>query len=91
MKRSGETAPLWRKVPEAQRYNLYWTIEYMALRGFHCKKIAEVCGLNEGSVYLACQKLQIRLRDYRDGKGPVAQAFVAQARHVRSTGKRTTT
>lgn len=82
MKKSGSTVPLWKTVPEDRRYWLYKTIEFMALRGFHCRTIARVCGITEGQVYLALQKLRIRLRDYRDGKGPVAQRFMSEAHQV---------
>ena len=74
---------LFRTQPPERRASIYRTVEYMALRGFHCKKIAAVCGITESQVYTACGQMQIRLRDYRDGKGPVAEQVVRRAPPVR--------
>lgn len=73
------TAPLWRSVAPERRDSMFRTIEYLALRGFHARTIARVVGGTIGQVYLACQKLQIKLRDYRDGKGEVARKVIRVA------------
>lgn len=72
LKGQGTTAPLWRTVAPERQDSLFKQIEYMAEHGFHAWKIAEVCGCTMSQVYLACNKMRIRLRDYRDGKTAVA-------------------
>lgn len=79
MNRDKSTILLFRTEAPERRASIYKTVEYMALRGFHCRKIAEVCGITEGQVYTACGQMRIRLRDYRDGKGPVAEQVVRAA------------
>ena len=76
LKGQGSTAPLWRTVAPERRDSLFKNIEYFALRGFHAQKIADICGCNKSQIYMACQKLQIKLRDYRDGKGEVAVRII---------------
>lgn len=45
-------------------------------RGMHAKTISQYTGLTVGQVHLRCQKLGLKLRDYRDGKGPSAKLIV---------------
>jgi len=79
LKKRGTTAPLWRNVSPDQRDNLFRLIEYMAEYGFHRRLIADTAGITESQVYLALQKLRIRLRDYRDGKTMAARRVIAVA------------
>jgi hypothetical protein len=66
-------------VDPERRVSLFRTIRYYIERGFHAWKIAEICGCSEGNVYTAAAKLQMRLRDYRDGKGDVAERIIQVA------------
>jgi hypothetical protein len=59
------------------------SIIYFGERGFHASLIADKTGLEKGQVYYACRKLGIRLRDYRNGLGEVAERIVAVAPCVR--------
>lgn len=69
-----------------QRDRLFRRIEFMAHHGLHAKAIAEVAGCSVGSVYTALHKLQIRLRDYRDGKGPVGKMIVIETKKIEVNG-----
>lgn len=71
---------LFRRETPERRASLYRSVEYLALHGMHAQTIADVCGLSVSQVYTACGHMQIKLRDYRDGKGPVGSAVVSQAK-----------
>jgi len=87
-KGQGTTAPLWRTVSPERRDSVFRTIEYLALRGFHAWKIADVTGVTVSQVYIACQKLRIRLRDYRDGRTAPARAIIKVAPVILRSVKR---
>ena len=55
------------------------SIVYFGERGFHASLIAEKTNLDVRQVYYACHRLGIRLRDYRDGKGEIAERIVSVA------------
>jgi hypothetical protein len=76
LKGQGTTAPLWRKVAPERRDSLFRNIEYFVLHGFFAWKIAEICGCTVSQVYQAAAKLQLRLSDYRAGKGEIAQRII---------------
>lgn len=88
MKRSRDTILLFKTQPKERRQSLYRTVEYMALRGFHAWKIADVSGITISQVYTACRQMQIRLRDYRDGKGDVAKRIILFAKVTCWTSKK---
>lgn len=73
---------LFRRETPERRASLYRAVQYLALRGMHAKVIASVCGLSLYQVYTACAHMQIRLRDYRDGLGPVGSTTVKAARKM---------
>lgn len=75
--------PHWRGVDENRRSQLYKTVEYLALRGFHAQTIAEATGLSKHQISNATNRLQIRLRDYRDGKGRIARQIIVQVQYAK--------
>jgi hypothetical protein len=56
---------------------------YLAERGFHGHTIAKHTGLSVSQVYYGCKQLGIRLRDYRDGVGEIAERIIAVTPCVR--------
>lgn len=82
LKGRGETAPLWVRVAPERRDSLFRTVEYLGKHGFHAQTIADICGCTVSQVYLACAKLGIRLRDYRDGKNQTAKSVIRTAPRV---------
>lgn len=78
-RRDPTTVPLFKGIDPDRRNSVYRTIEYMALRGFHAHKIADVAGVTRSQVYTACGHLQIKLKDYRNGIGEVASGIVKMA------------
>jgi hypothetical protein len=40
--------------------------------GFHARTISAATGLSKSQVYYRARRLGLRLRDYRNGKGPIA-------------------
>ena len=48
--------------------------------GFSADNIGQQCGLSRGQVYYRMRKAGLRLRDYRDGRTPVAKAVVRHAK-----------
>jgi len=52
------------------------TCYYLAQRGFHAKTISNITGLSKPQVYSRCKKLDIHLRDYRDGHGEFAKEIL---------------
>lgn len=73
---------LFRRETPERRASLYRAVEYLALRGMHARLIAQVCGLSVYQVYTACAQMQIKLRDYRDGLGPVGKPTAEQGRKL---------
>jgi hypothetical protein len=87
VKRDPQTTALFRTVDVAIRDRLYKAVEFLALRGMHARTIASVCGLSTGQVYTACAHMKIKLRDYRDGLGPVGSVVVGEGR-TKARGRR---
>lgn len=77
------TRALFRSMDKLLRDHLYRMIEFLAVRGLHAKAIAGAVGVSVSQVYLACGHLKIRLRDYRDGRGPVGSKLVARVKRRR--------
>jgi hypothetical protein len=77
--RDPETIPLFKGIDPNRKDSIYRTIEYMALRGFHAHKIADVAGVTLSQVYRACGHMQVKLKDYRNGIGEVAGGIVKMA------------
>lgn len=44
--------------------------------GLHGHVIAKMTGLSVGQVYYRAKQMGFRLRDYRDGRGPIASTLV---------------
>lgn len=82
MKRDPATTRLFRTVNAAIRNRLYNAVKLLALHGMHARTIASVCGISAGQVYTACAQMQIRLRDYRDGLGPVGSLVAGKGRRI---------
>jgi hypothetical protein len=59
------------------------SVIYLAERGFHARTIARRTGLSVNQIYNACRKLGIRLRDYRDGVGEIAERIIQATPCVR--------
>lgn len=75
---ASDAVVLFKNQPQARRASLYVGVQYMAWHGFHAATISDVMGISKCQVYTACRQMQIRLRDYRDGRGPVAPKVMAQ-------------
>lgn len=76
----GENRALFRRLDSAIRHRLYTGVEFLALRGLHAKAIATATGISVWQVYQMCRQMKIRLRDYRDGRGPVGAAVYSAGR-----------
>lgn len=85
---NAETAPLWRTIQPSRRDSVFRTIEHLAKHGFHAWKIAQVAGCSVAQVYQACAKLQIRLRDYRDGLNDEAKQVIVEVAPIRAQFKK---
>lgn len=70
---------LWARLDELTRQLLYRRVRYLADYGMHGQTVALSCGISKGDVYLACKQMQVKLRDYRDGKGPNGARIVRAA------------
>ncbi len=82
MKRDPTTRALFRAMDEKIRAHLYRGVEFLALRGLHAKAIASLMGMTPSQIYQACGHMKIRLRDYRDGLGPVGSKVASQGRQI---------
>lgn len=84
MKKKGvsqEDRRLWVRLQrnDPSRYkSLFDSIQFLGEHGFHAQTIADVCGITKNEVYIACAKLKIRLRDYRDGRNWIAKKIIVQ-------------
>lgn len=74
------TRVLFRQMERKFRDHLYRSIEFLAVRGMHARTIAEAVGVSVSQVYTACGHLHVRLRDYRDGLGPVGAPLVKRVK-----------
>ena len=76
-----------RHVLDSQR----WRVRLLAEAGFHGRFIAERVSMSNhhvsvSTVYKVCKDAGIRLRDYRDGIGPVARLTLKAEREGRLKG-----
>jgi hypothetical protein len=49
---------------------------HLANYGLHAKTIGKATGLSRGQIYYRAKQVGVRLRDYRDGKGPVGHVLL---------------
>lgn len=70
---------MFKTLPEKQRKSLFQTVLYLGERGFHAKTIAKVAGITDGQVYAICNKFQVKLRSYRDGKTEPAEQIIRRS------------
>jgi len=49
---------------------------HLVSHGLHGHVIAKMTGLSVGQVYYRAKQMGYRLRDYRDGRGPIASVLV---------------
>ena len=49
---------------------------HLVNHGLHGSTIARATGLSVGQIYYRAKRMGIRLRDYRDGRGPVAATML---------------
>lgn len=73
---------MFAKMEPKQRDSLLRTIVFLGEYGFHAKTIAKAAGIPVGQVYSVCAKFQIKLRDYRDGKGDVAERVIFRSPYL---------
>jgi hypothetical protein len=48
---------------------------HLVNHGLHADAIARATGLSRGQVYYRAKRVGVRLRDYRDGRGPIASVL----------------
>lgn len=70
---------MFAKMEERQRTSLLNTVIFLGERGFHAKTIAKVAGITPSQVYAICNKFQVRLRAYRDGKTEPAEQIIRKS------------
>jgi len=70
---------MFATMPEKERQSLLSTVIYLGERGFHAKTIAKVAGIEPGQVYAICNKFQVKLRAYRDGKTEPAEQIIRKS------------
>lgn len=49
---------------------------HLANYGLHASTISKATGLSRGQIYYRNKQVGVRLRDYRDGKGPVGHVLL---------------
>lgn len=70
------------KVQRKAPYRIQWNDEenivcfHLVNHGLHGDTIARATGLSRAQVYYRAKRLGSRLRDYRDGRGPVASVIL---------------
>jgi AcrR family transcriptional regulator len=63
-----------------RRTSADYTTAVLGSLGFSAAHIAEETGLTTGQVYYRLRKLDLRLRDYRNGASPIARRVVRESK-----------